>query len=506
MFRPVDYLLDRITMYRLVLYFLIVLVGASAGLSALGYMQYNPLAIIASAVYLAAVCWLSNQLFARVFETPANVESSHITALILALIITPLANTHNLLFLTAAGGLAMASKYILAIRKKHIFNPAAIAVVLTSFGAHQAASWWVGTKPMVPFLLIGGFLVVRKIQRPDMVVSFFASALFFVGLLAFLNHGDVSTSLQKTVLSSSLLFLGFIMLTEPLTSPPTRDKRIFYGIITGLLFLPQLHVGGIYSTPELALVIGNLYAYFASPKFKVIPQLLRKNAIGPDVGDFVFATSRKINYKPGQYMEWTLGHEGTDSRGNRRYFTLASSPTEDTLRLGVKFYPGGSSFKDAMKRMDNRTFVSAGSLSGDFTLPDDTSEKLAFIAGGIGITPYRSMVKYLLDMNEPRDVTLLYSERKPESVAYRDVFDTAVRELGMKVVYTLTERGSVPASWTGQRGFVTADMISQQIPDYMERTFYVSGPHAMVTGTRDNLRKLGVARHRIKTDFFPGYA
>src|ERR1035437_1058675 len=117
-------------------------------LGALGYLSYNPLAIAFSAAFAAAVCWAVNKVLAALYHVPANPESPLTTGLILALIITPAFTTHNLVFLPAAGGLAMASKYLLVIRKQNIFNPAAIAVVLTAFGAGDAASWWVGSAVM----------------------------------------------------------------------------------------------------------------------------------------------------------------------------------------------------------------------------------------------------------------------------------------------------------------------------------------------------------------------
>lgn len=508
MLKPVDYFLDRITMYRLVFYYLIALVGIAAGLSAFGILSYKPVAVVGSALYLSAICWLTSKVFSYVFDMPANIESAYITALILSLIITPESSAHNIVFLTAVAGLAISSKYILTIRGRHIFNPAAIAVVLMAFGPRESASWWVGSTAMLPYVVVGGLFIVRKIRRGAMVGAFIAAALASTAMVNLaLNHGDLAGSLQKTLFHSSLLFLAFIMLTEPMTSPPTRNKQISYGILTGLLFPPQLHLAGIYSTPERALAIGNIYSYLISPKVKMVTNLARKIATGPDTGDFIFKLGKPFEFKPGQYMEWTLPHEQADSRGNRRYFTIASSPTEKELRLGVKFYPDGSSFKKALLKMDGTTPVVISQLSGDFTMPENPAEKIVFIAGGIGITPYRSMIKYLLDTHEKRDIVLFYSERKPENFVYRDVFDEAEQRIGIKPVYTVTETQNMSASgWSGKSGMVSSDMIKSEVPDYFERTYYISGPHPMVSSMQDMLHGLGVPRSKIKTDFFPGYA
>lgn len=496
MFKLIDRLLDSITMYRLVLYYLIALLLAAVVLSMAGILHYSPFAIVFSAAVLVLVCWVSNLIFAYVFEAPAGVESSIITGLILALIITPISVSAGLIFLAAAGGLATASKYLLAIHKKHIFNPAAIAVVITALVAGQAASWWVGTTAMLPFVLVGGLLLMRKLRRTAMIVAFVSMALIVTTVFSLSNHGGLMVDLKQIVLNSALFFLAFVMLTEPATSPATTKTQVWYGLLAGALFSPQVHLGSIYSTPELVLVVSNIFAYAVSPRFKLFPKLAQRLKIAPDTYDFIFKPNRKLTFEPGQYMEWTLPHPSSDARGNRRYFTLASSPTEETVRLGVKFYDKGSSFKRALLDIDPQTQLAAAQLSGDFVLPKDSSRKLAFIAGGIGITPYRSMVKYLVDKHEQRDVVLLYSAKSTEEIVYRDVFDEAKASVGLRPVYWLT----------GERGFIDARALRSEIPDYTERLFYISGTHEMVKAMQAALRELGVHQRNIKVDFFPGYA
>lgn len=506
MLKWIDYWLDRVTMYKLLLYYLIGLVLAAMALAAFKVLNFSPIDIGMSAVFITAICWLANQLFGYVFEVAINTDAAYLTALILALIITPTASGKNALFMAMAAVLAIASKYILAIGKKHIFNPAAIAVVLTSLAAHQSASWWVGSSSMLPFVIVGGLLLVRKIQRGKMVLAFLGSAAASTIIINLLSHKNLVDILQKTALHSSLFFLAFVMLTEPMTSPPTEHTRYGYAGLVGALFPPQIRIFGVYSTPELALIIGNIYAYIVSPKLKLLPKLAKKERTGPDTIDFVFDLKKPVKFKPGQYMEWTLAHDKNDLRGNRRYFTLASSPTEQDLRIGVKFYTDGSSFKKALLKMNNSTKLSASQLAGDFVMPDDKNKKLAFIAGGIGVTPYRSMVKYLLDKNEQRDIALIYSDKRPTNLAYKDIFSEAAHRLKAKVTYTLTDQSSVPAGWQGQTGKISAEMIKRQIPDYSERLFYISGPQAMVHDTKHLLKNIGVAGHHIKTDFFSGYA
>src|ERR1051326_9050070 len=130
MMARVDDLLDRVTMYRLVLYILIVLLATAAALALLGLLPFSPEALLLSTGFLVVVCWLANVLLACLFAVPANVESPFITALILALILDPIRSLGDLQFLGWAAILASSSKYIFAINRKHLFNPAAIAAVL----------------------------------------------------------------------------------------------------------------------------------------------------------------------------------------------------------------------------------------------------------------------------------------------------------------------------------------------------------------------------------------
>ncbi|TIP56005.1 MAG: hypothetical protein E5X68_35440, partial [Mesorhizobium sp.] len=89
-----------------------------------------------------------------------------------------------------------------------------------------------------------------------------------------------------------------------------------------------------YFTPELALLTGNLFAYAVSPKGRFVLTLERIEQTAVDTYDFVFKSQRKLAFQAGQYLEWTLGLDRPDNRGNRRYFTVASSPTEQSVRLG----------------------------------------------------------------------------------------------------------------------------------------------------------------------------
>jgi ferredoxin-NADP reductase len=295
------------------------------------------------------------------------------------------------------------------------------------------------------------------------------------------------------------------MLTEPLTTPPKKKMQIIYGAIVGVLLGSSFEYGILYSTPGLALVVGNIFSYIVSPKAKLVLTLIKKNQLTKDIYEFIFKTDKKLAYKSGQYLEWTLGHKSPDMRGNRRYFTIASSPTEEEIKLGVKFYDNSSSFKKKLLSMNEGETIVASQLAGEFTLPDDNNKKLVFIAGGIGVTPFRSMVKYLVDKKEKRDAVLFFSNRTQVDIVYKDLFSEAEREIGLKTIYAVNDLAGASLDGNMRVGFVNEEMIKKEVPDYADRMFYISGPHVMITAFETTLSKMGVKSSNIKTDFFPGF-
>ncbi|WP_027169486.1 RnfABCDGE type electron transport complex subunit D [Mesorhizobium sp. WSM3224] len=503
MIKTLDRLLDHITMYRLVLYYLVALLSAAFVLGFLSLVPHRPIELAFTTALVLATCWIANKVFARIFEVPANSESVYITALILALILDPVAAADAKAIGAAAFASvwAISSKYILAVGRKHLFNPAALGVALTALLLDRPATWWVGGSVwLLPLVLVGGALVVRKLRRLDLVATFLGVAL--ATILATTNPSQYGAAIAETFSSSPLLFFAFVMLTEPLTAPTTRRARIAFAGIVGFLFAPNVHIGQFYFTPELALLAGNLFAYAVSPKGRSVLTLERIEQTAVDSYDFIFRSQRKLAFQAGQYLEWTLGLDRSDNRGNRRYFTVASSPTEQSVRLGVKFYPQSSAFKRALGGMKPGATIHASQLAGDFTLPSDPTTKIAFLAGGIGITPFRSMLQYLVDRKEVRPIIVLYGTESQDDIAYRDVLGFARRELGIRTFHAIAkgaERGQYP-------GYIDARLVRLTMPDYLERTFYISGPQAMVKAVRKSLLAMGVRRSRIKVDYFPGFA
>ncbi|MBN8995135.1 MAG: RnfABCDGE type electron transport complex subunit D [Rhizobiales bacterium] len=498
-----DRLLDHVTMYRLVLYYLVTLIAVALALSIAGVLPFAPQMLVVSTLVAVAACALTNRAFARVFEVPANAESAIITALILVLILDPVGITdvRGLLGIAFASVWAMAAKFVLAVGRRHLFNPAALGVFLSGALLDQPATWWIsGHLAFLPVVIAGGLVVVRKLRRFDLVAVYVLANLLAV--VATTAPADVASAISETVLSSPLFFFAFVMLTEPLTAPGKRWPRLIFGALVGALSAPNVHVGTFYLTPELALLVGNVLAFALAPQGRFALTLERIEHAAGDAYDFIFRPDRRVAFEAGQYLEWTLALDRSDSRGNRRYFTIASAPTEKRVRLGVKFYPGASAFKRGLAELRPGDRIFAAQVAGDFTLPADPDARIAFIAGGIGITPFRSMLQCLVDKGEVRPIVVLYANERASDICYRDVLAAAERRLGIRTEFAVA-RDPGPRD---HAGYINAQLIRRSIPDFAERIFYVSGPQAMVRAVRDELLRLGVHRSRIKVDFFPGFA
>ena len=479
--------LNSITMYRLMLYYLLLLWATSVILSFAGYLPYNPVDILLSGVYLGVVCNLANYFLAKIFKARANLESASITALILSLIFGPLALSESLFALTFVGVVCMASKYVLAIKKKHIFNPAALGVFLSAIFINSGASWWGGSIYTLSVVILGGLLVLTKIKRFGLVGSFLL--IYFLGK-AFLSGNFTINSF----LAPPVWFFAFVMLVEPLTSPSTRNKQVIFGAAVALsyVFLPRIIPGYAYGL-ETALLLGNLLNLALSPSFNLVLTLREKKKVAQDTWDFYFEPMSKFTFTSGQYLEWTLPHKNPDSRGFRRYFTISSSPEEKQVMLTTRVAEKGSSFKSALMNLKVREELVASSPQGDFVLPKDKTIPLAFIAGGIGVTPFRGMVNHLLAKDEKRDIVLLFSNKEEKEIAFKELFEKA-KDAGVKTFYINTTKD----------GHIDEEMIREKISDYQKRTFYISGPQLMVEAIGKMLLKMNVAK--IKTDLFPGYA
>ena len=254
------------------LYFMLLLLGAAVLLSAVGILPYNAWDIFVQTILFVVLCKIANALIAHSFKITPNVESSIITGLILAAITGPLSLTRDWPILLIMASAAMASKYIFAIRHSHIFNPAAFGAVVAGLLGYSA-SWWIGNRVLLPLVLVGGVLVLYKIRRLHLVVSFLVA---YIGLsvldVLFLQSGSFPQTvilLNTLLFSSSLFFFSFVMLVEPLTSPQTKTRRVYFGTVIGAVFFAfQWFASQIPFSLELSLLIGNILSRIINADFR----------------------------------------------------------------------------------------------------------------------------------------------------------------------------------------------------------------------------------------------
>ncbi|MEQ1561258.1 MAG: RnfABCDGE type electron transport complex subunit D [Nitrospira sp.] len=499
----IDNFLNGITMYRLVMYGLFILCAIAITFGFVGLLPYSGISLTTSLLLSIFICYGTNQLIAKILNVQTNAESAVITSLILFLILFPIESTADIKAFALVAVLSMLSKYVFAISKKHVFNPVAISIFIAGLFGSGVTAWWIGSSVMILPVSIFGFLILRKVRRFELFSAFFVTGLVSTIIFNISSPSSFLEIIKLALLSGPIIFFGTVMLTEPLTTPPSKKLQIFYGALVGIFFGAQFDFGILYSTPGLALIIGNLFSYIVSPRARLILTLVEKRKLSKDVYEFIWKSDQKLHFKAGQYLEWTLGQEHTDNRGNRRYFTISSSPTEENIKLGIKSYENSSTFKKKLLSLVQGDKIVASQLAGDFVMTEDKNKKLVFIAGGIGVTPFRSMIKDLTDRNEKREVVLFFSNRTPNDIVYKDIFDEAEQKIGLKTIYAVNDLAGADPQPNITVGFINADMIKKEVPDFKNCTFYISGPRVMVTAFEDTLNKMGVKN--IKTDFFPGF-
>lgn len=504
MLKRIDSWVNSVTMYYLTMRGLIGLAGVAFIASVFGEISYSPLSLVLSLGVLFMVCVGGNYFSAKALNATPSVESGAITALILFFLMIPSDDVRGLGAIALAGLIATASKYVIAYRKRHLFNPAAIGALMAGLVVGFGAIWWVGTPILLPFVAVLGVLVARKIRRTHLFVvgalACIASVIIVQLVLGTVSTGQELWFLVRQLFGSwPVIFFCSIMLTEPATTPPKKTLQIVYAVMVGALFGLPVHLGPLYMSPELALLIGNLFSYLVSSKERVMLRVRQVTEVAKDTYHISFNSSQKLHFEPGQYLEWTLPHRNPDSRGNRRYFTIASAPGED-LAIGVKIIDQASSFKRALKALGSDGVMSAAQLAGDFVLPKNVATPLVFIAGGIGVTPFRSMIAHMVAQGEKRDIILLYACATPPDFAYLDLFQQA-EILGLRVVCIAATADN---GWAGRTGRLEEALLKTEVPDFAQRHFYLSGPPGMVDAGRGLLKKLGVARSRVTTDYFPG--
>jgi ferredoxin-NADP reductase len=215
-----------------------------------------------------------------------------------------------------------------------------------------------------------------------------------------------------------------------------------------------------------------------------------------------FAVDGYPAYRPGAYFWVELPDRGhDDEKGLRRHISLATSPTERGV-VGLATRLRDSAFKRTLAELEVGDEVEVEEPKGSFLLPEDTSAEYVFVAGGIGITVFRSMLRYIADTGAPYRVTLVYSNRDSASTAFLDeLSELEARIDGLRVVLTMTD----DPDWEGETRHLDADVLAELVGGLEGKRFLVAGPPAMAEAVAGSLRSAGLPEDRVLADTFSGY-
>jgi ferredoxin-NADP reductase len=217
-----------------------------------------------------------------------------------------------------------------------------------------------------------------------------------------------------------------------------------------------------------------------------------------NVTSFRFPRPATLNYKPGQFLFVTIKADGKELS---KHFSFSSSPTEKT-RIEFTKKLSDSDFSSALKALKIGDWARIDAPYGKFTFEGE-HEKIGLLAGGIGITPFKSICRYCTDMRLDTKVTLLYGNRTENDIAFRKELETMQQQnKNLKVVFTLNEASG---EWKGATGLITTEMIKKEIPDYKETVFYTCGPPAMVQIMEKLVEQLDLPKTQLKREYFTGY-
>lgn len=504
MIATADRVLGRVPMYRLMSIVLSVIFFAAVVASLAGQLFYSPPALLLSALIAIASTALTTRLFALVFRTRVHGESSIITGLIVFFLMLPSTALDGLLAIALVGFFAGATKFVLAWRGRHLFNPAGIGAFIVSLTGLGAAGWWVATLPLLPFVVLGGIAILWRTRSIVVPVGFMLLAYLLV-LIPLLSFGTdaFSTPLE----SYPILFLGMFMLTEPLTLPPRRWQQGVVAATVAVLFALPLYLGtylgfavsfgSFYLSQEFALVVGNLVAAALAIPAGARLRLTGSRRIGPGSLEFAFEADRPLRRRAGQYVELHIPHRRADARGERRHLTVVSAPDAigREVTVAVRMPERHSSFKGALATLQPGDAVRLTWLGGDFVLPSGTSIPLVLVAGGIGVTPF--VGQFAEAAAEGREVTLIYRAASADDLLYREELTSAAAPV---IVVTPDAPVDLPFGWSWQPDLAAA---LASLASVEQRTALVSGTPTFVARAKSVLKAAGV--RRILTDRFSGY-
>jgi ferredoxin-NADP reductase len=232
---------------------------------------------------------------------------------------------------------------------------------------------------------------------------------------------------------------------------------------------------------------------------------VKKEQIVKDIWTFYF--SRKdtdVDFLAGQFIRMTLAIKEPDERGSSRTFSISSSPL-DKEYLTITTRVLQSTFKQTLFNLAPGVSVSFFGPNGRFLLVEE-NKQYVFLAGGIGITPMHSMIRFASQANLKSTMMLFASFSSPEEmIFYDELVKISKDHQNITVIYTITKPEISQMSWTGEKGRISADLIKKYAPDFVNALFYVSGPPVMVDAMLSLVKEMGIPDERVKKEKFVGY-
>lgn len=234
-------------------------------------------------------------------------------------------------------------------------------------------------------------------------------------------------------------------------------------------------------------------------------RLIGSEEIAKDLMVFRFEKPAGYRFTAGQFCFLNLPDRGfNDERGLRRHLSIASSPIENELLFATKM--SESAFKKTLRAMTAGTEITVEQPLGSLSLPASTAVPAIFLAGGIGITPFRSMVRYASGAATGHTITLFYSNRTPDEAAFLGELEGIAEVYGnLRVLPTMTRIQEKDDRWTGLTGRIDASMIEEHCRDWRDSVFYTAGPPAMVDSMKEILVEMLVGSDRMRIEKFSGY-
>lgn len=234
-------------------------------------------------------------------------------------------------------------------------------------------------------------------------------------------------------------------------------------------------------------------------------KLLRRHSVADGTMAFVFERPEGFDFAAGQFANFTLiDPPESDDEGDMRSFSIASAPYEPELTIATRMRD--TAFKRTLRTMPLGSVIEVDGPAGECVLGDDSSRAAVFLAGGIGITPFRGIVRQAVHDRRSQPLFLFYSNRRPEDAAFLDEFDAFAREhRAFRLIATMAEMDKSSRGWNGLRGFICEDMLRDALGDLVGPMYYVAGPPAMVNAMVTLLGSAGVPTQAILAEEFAGY-